>query len=82
MVLLNNTRWYIRAKVDYLTAEETDRQALEGKEKALGAEHPETRGQRLLPCLPVLYLIRVLRCVCSLSQSFSKAFEDVRPGPS
>ena len=40
--VLTNAGWYARAKGDYLTAEEMTRQALEGREKVLGVEHPDT----------------------------------------
>ena len=40
--VLTNAGWYARAKGDYLTAEEMNRRALEGREKVLGVEHPET----------------------------------------
>ena len=40
--VLTNIGWYARQKGDYLTAEEMNRRALEGKEKVLGVDHPET----------------------------------------
>ena len=75
--------WVLLAQVKYEAAEEMHRQVLEGREKVLGVEHPETLFSVYCPdYLFHYYATTVQRCVRSLSQSFSRVLEDVGPRPS
>lgn len=41
-VVLSNAAWYAAEQGSYNDAEQMDRRALEGREKAVGKEHPDT----------------------------------------
>lgn len=40
--VFNKAAWYTKTQGDYLAAEEMNRRAMEGYEKALGEEHADT----------------------------------------